>query len=190
MPILCPICQKDDQIQKVSSVHDSGTSFANYSGPATSVVYTQGKIGVGRTFVSGTTVSTTTLAKKLSPPTTPKKPSFPFYFYLGLVMFVLGACLLFGQVLPVVLTQNLSRINGLESFILFTLFCVAVPGLFGAGMIVSGNGAKRQEVLSYPERLITFNEDLAVWNREYYCHRDDAIFDPFTGEVWQFRRTG
>ncbi len=190
MPLICPICQKDDRIEKVSSVHKSGTSYGIYGGPATTVVYTKGNVGVGSTYVSGSTKSTTILAKELSPPEAPRKPSFRFYFYLGLVFSFLGVCLLFSVVLPLIFTQSISEINGLESFILFSLFCVAAPGLLGVGMIVSGNRVKQQEVLTYPERLATFNKDLEVWNREYYCKRDDAIFDPLTGEVWQFMRTG
>jgi hypothetical protein len=193
MPILCPICEKDDRIQKVSSVYDSGRSFGNYRGPATTVVYSQGKTGLGGTYVSGTTVSETPLANKLSPPIAPKKPSFPFYFYFGLINFVVGICFCLWTVIYEVISgeitiYNISKINGLESFILFVLCCMVIPAVVGIVTIVLGIITKQQQVESYPGRLATFNKDLEVWNRLYYCHRDDAVFDPSTGEVWQFTR--
>ncbi len=174
MPILCPICENDDKIQKVSSVYLSGISFGHYEGPATS---------------SGTTVSSTSLAKTLSPPLAPKKPSIPFYFYLGLVMFVGGIGFCLSTVLPTMLTQNITKINDLEGFILFTLCCAVIPIIFGIVTIFRGIVTKQKQVESYPGLLATYNKDLEGWNRQYYCHRDDAIFDPTTGEVWQFKKT-
>lgn len=189
MPILCPICENDDKIQKVSSVYLSGISFGHYKGPATSVMYSQGKVGGVSTYVSGTTVSSTSLANSLSPPLAPNKPSIPFYFYLGLVMFVGGIGFCLSTVLPTMLTQNITKINDLEGFILFTLCCAVIPIIFGIVTIFRGIVTKQKQVESYPGLLATYNKDLEGWNRQYYCHRDDAIFDPTTGEVWQFKKT-
>ena len=35
----CPICRKDDRIEKVSSIVSSGTSTSSYSGPSTGLAY-------------------------------------------------------------------------------------------------------------------------------------------------------
>jgi len=63
---ICPVCKKDDVIQKVSAVVTSGQSSGSFSGPSGGIAYVGGKWGAvsGYTTLSGRTVSE--LAQQLS----------------------------------------------------------------------------------------------------------------------------
>jgi len=69
MAIICPQCNNDDSIQRVSAVVAGGTSTGSFSGPSGAITYSDGKVGSvgGYTHLSGS--STTNLANmlKLSP---------------------------------------------------------------------------------------------------------------------------
>ena len=68
MAAVCPVCGKDDAIQKVSSVVSSGQASGAFSGPTGGVAYVGGKWGAvgGYTTLSGRTSSE--LARLLAPP--------------------------------------------------------------------------------------------------------------------------
>jgi len=72
--IVCPHCNKDDAIQKVSAIVDAGISSGSYSGPSTSHVSIDGKSGTsyGYSFLSGSGM--TELARQFIPPSEPRKP--------------------------------------------------------------------------------------------------------------------
>ena len=80
--IVCPQCNKGDAIQKISAIVDAGKSSGNYSGSSTSHVNINGKSGTsfGYSYLSGS--SMTELAKLLSPPSKPTKPSGYGYWWI------------------------------------------------------------------------------------------------------------
>lgn len=82
----CPICQKDDAIQRVVAVVQSGRSSGTYSGPSGGVAYSDGKWGSvsGYSTLSGSTVSD--LAKSLVPPQEPQRGSLGLIFWLWLLV--------------------------------------------------------------------------------------------------------
>ena len=70
--IICPQCENDSSIQRVSAVVAGGVSTGSFSGPTTAITYSDGKIGNagGYTHISGGT--STNLAKILDLPQEPK----------------------------------------------------------------------------------------------------------------------
>jgi hypothetical protein len=72
----CPVCGKNNAIQKVSGVVTSGQASGTFSGSSGGVVNIDDKWGAtgGYTTLSGSTVSN--LAALLTPPQEPKKRAF------------------------------------------------------------------------------------------------------------------
>lgn len=86
MSAVCPVCGKDDAIQKVSSVVSSGQSSGTFSGPTGGVVHVGGKWGTvgGYTSLSGR--STTEVAQLLTPPAAPKQYTTKSYNTFGILI--------------------------------------------------------------------------------------------------------
>jgi hypothetical protein len=69
--IVCPKCRRADAVQKVSVLIGEGTHAAETSG----IAYVQAEHGLDVIPVVQTSVSSSALAAKLSPPKKPSKPS-------------------------------------------------------------------------------------------------------------------
>ncbi len=162
----CPKCNKDDRIQKASSVYSSGVGTGTFAGPATTMNYTDGKVGVGGGYVSGTNYSISETAKKCSPPDKPQKPSTPLKVWFGLLLGVSTICLM-------------SIPSGLGVLGIPPLILVAY-------LIIKGLSDKEKKDKAYPELQKQYEEELMEWNQLYYCIRDDILFNPETGDIWSF----
>jgi hypothetical protein len=70
---LCPICQKDDAVQRVATLVAASQSSGTFSGPTGGVIYSNGKWGSvsGYSTMSGSTISN--LALLLAPPSMPSQ---------------------------------------------------------------------------------------------------------------------
>jgi len=165
----CPICKKDDQIQKASAVYSSGIGTGSFSGPATSVNYYNGKVGVGGGLVSGTSASITEAARKCAPPDKPHPPSTSLTTILGFVGIAFG-------VLTSICADNYAS--------LWIIGWVIVGFIF----IAIGNNQKNAKEIKYKEELVIYNREITEWNELYYCHRDDVLFNPNNGNYWTFTR--
>ena len=155
--IVCPKCEKDDQIQKVTSIFTGGISTSNYEVR-------------GAMYNSGSSVSQTTLSKRLSPPPKPKSSSDALKDWMsfsGCVLFVIFAFVI-GVVLAVIIPSLLQD----PQFLL--LIMLSMAGAFGAELwIFTASTKNSAKSVSDWEKMIAQN-----YNELYYCHRDDCVFDP------------
>lgn len=178
--MLCPVCKKDDQIQKVSSIYSGGTSEGRMSGPGSTVTYSDGKVGVGSTYFSGNVHSSTGLARKLAPPSKPTQPSYPGKFFCGLIILIPFGLMAVWLIIFMIFQGEEGDNSGI-AFLIFAI--IAAVGIF---MVSTGSSAKKKQQYEYQGKINQYNSDIEQWNRWYYCHRDDIIFDPTTEEVWTF----
>lgn len=134
---VCPLCNKDDAIQKVSAVLLSGASSGSLSGPSNSYISVDGKSGsaFGYTRLSGS--SSTDLAELLTPPKEPFMPKkneleaiscsgFATFFVVGMISMIFGG--VFQPLFRAIPTEPewLSLITGI---IIFTVLLVAFIAL-------------------------------------------------------------
>lgn len=89
MSITCPVCNKDDVIQKVAAIIVSGRASGTFSGPSGGVTYSDGKWGTvgGYSVLSGQT--TTELAQLLAIPKKPKEHAFSC-LATGVILYFFG----------------------------------------------------------------------------------------------------
>jgi hypothetical protein len=170
MSQVCPKCQREDAIQKVSAIVLTGRSTATFSGPSIAVAQVGGKLtpAAGYTQLSGSTV--THLASLLAPPAKPKKRN-P------------GGCYV------------LLGIWGLLAAVSMPAIFLSEPDMrwmavFGIVWLVIGILAFRQasrESAKYPsaydQQLKQWERAMSIWESTYYCFRDDLVFDSNTGNA-------
>lgn len=161
-PRTCPVCNKEDSIQRLSAIVASGTSSGTFSGPSGGVTHTGGEVGTygGYTTLSGTSMSN--LARALAFPAEPKFPMvYPplFFWILVIVSLVVG---------------------------LVTLGVGLVLFFFTWVYIVSNYqvilGSYSEEYAKHGKRLAEWKLARAYWSGLYYCHRDGILFDPVSRE--------
>jgi len=147
-------------IQKVSAVYGGGISKAQRQAwmPKTP------KYNLAPVLTTHEEVSQTALSKKLSPP---PKPSFSDYAGCGLV--------------------SLIAVGGVGFFVGFLLTgnaLIAIAFTVAAVIGVAAWLAKKEEAekRNYDQAMERYNRAMPVWERLYYCGRDDIVFDPDTGE--------
>ena len=169
--VVCPQCNKDDLIQKVSAVVASGISTGNFSGPMGGTAYIDGKSGgmSGYTHLSGQSI--TELAKVIAAPLEPIKPKGIGLLWLLLILapFFVANIIhsLSGETLPA-----LSAAGGIVTF-LYLLY-----------WLYEKNKKKIDAAkLQYSVDKISWEKAFAIWNRLYYCHRNGIVFDPDTGKT-------
>ena len=162
----CPQCRKDDMIQKVTAIHSAGIASGSYSGPTSGIAApidsSKQAIVSGYTTLHGT--SQTDLSRKLSPPIEPSAPSI-----LG---GIIGSFILIGGIVTLVFSEGES--------------CNLIPGflLLGIGLLVmipsiNSQGTKEK---TYKQEMQRWKNAMSIWDRLYYCARDDCVFDPTSGE--------
>lgn len=177
--IVCPFCERNDQLMKVSSIVDYGThkiSGQTETWKSGDYSILSGEYDGGHwesVPISG--IQRSELARKLALPEHPTKPSITF-----------GTCFNF--------------------VLLFTIFPTVVS-LFG--LFVSWGTGKYQQTVSsialrvaigipvvcliiyivwfivgrlkYSEEKPIWDRAWHVWNRLYFCFRDNKVYDPETG---------
>jgi len=180
MNIVCPIDDKDDAIQKVSSIVSSGAATGSFSGPSGGAVHIDGKWGYsgGYTTLHGRTI--TDLAKKLSPPEKPKLEG------LG--------CLWIPIIYPGVILAGMMPFMLLSGIIGFLfnltidspiLLVITIPfGLFTAFSFIKLFLRLDRERKEESKKAIQKWEDaFKKWDELYYCFKHDVVFNPSTKVV-------
>jgi hypothetical protein len=148
MNYLCPIDQKDDQIQKVSVIVAGGTSSGFFSGPTGGVVSHDGKTGTYGGWSSLSGGSSTTLAQMLMPLDEPQKAGcLEVYFYY---------CWL---------------------FVVIILFPLLIIPWFRKD-VQKHKKAYENRNTHYPQDHQRWERSMVIWNRLYFCHRHGIVFDP------------
>lgn len=162
--VVCPRCNSQDMIQKASAVYSSGVGTGSFAGPTTAVTYSNGKMGVAGGYVSGTSHSISDSARKCAPPIKPIEPKLPFKVWLGIFIILCALC-------------SLSLDAGGYALIPFSIDLL---------LIILGSSHKSNLDKKYPELLANYQHELEIWNKLYYCHRDDILFNPETEDIWIF----
>lgn len=192
MPIItrCPICGKDDKIQKVSAVVSTNQHHGSSSGSSVGLTY-DGDFAVTEAYTSLNTNSISELAKALSPPDEPKRPPnfdgcFGCLGRLGRLFLVFtGFGLWF-------LLLTLAEVMKLDDMIVI-IFAVCVGGALLLWLFIRylGKDAKEarlkaqkaQSESAFLMEHLAWKTAMARWTRAYYCHRDGVVFDPETNET-------
>lgn len=163
--IVCPVCKKDDRIQKVSAIYAAGTTSGSFAGPSVGGALPMGSgdpsLLAGYSQLNGT--QQTMLSRKLAPP--PRPSSGPS----------LGALLLVTSLFMIAFSVVLIGMGGV-----FRGFGIPVL-LLGAGLMVVWWMAARGRSPAPGKEMIAYARRMARWNLLYYCARDDRVFDAASG---------
>ena len=180
MTTVCPVCGKDEAIQKVSAVVVAGESSGSFSGPTGGLTYVGGKWGAvgGYTVLGGTTTSK--LAEFLSPPRQPGQEHINEGCTVGcMAAMFLFTSLWFALVGYVIGTETgdetLAVIFGIGFAVAFFILAMR----FTVKQIVKRNDKWR---IKFEKESAEWKKVHALWSNLYYCFRDDVVFDPETGE--------
>lgn len=183
--IQCPLCGKDDQIRKISSIVAAGISTTTLSGTMSGVAV--GRDGIspvsGSSTMSGET--STILAKRLSPP--PKPGVVGIFFWVSMVFVVVWG-LNAGTLWPGLL---LAAVFAASSYGYWETLKYLVIAIFGVPLLLAAGWGPAyfarkyylRKKAEYLTKLPIWEAGMERWNTLYYCFRDDIIFDPSTGET-------
>jgi hypothetical protein len=193
----CPICHKDDKIEKVTEIRRYQIQDINGSMPVSNT-YTDsdGKVTSFTNRASYHGTQATNLAKALTPPTKPTSPTlhgcftwlwliFNFvYLFLGFF----GVC---GCSNSLLLSSDSFSYGG-ENTVGFSIFSVIIIIIIGLGYLGFGvllfilwkktyniENSKfpgNQEL--YNQKMIKWEKAIQKWNLLYYCYRDGSLFIP------------
>jgi len=161
-PIVCPKCEKDDKIQKVSAIYAAGVTKTNYQQPVS--VQTENGTIYGN--LDKVAVNYTELAKRLAPPEKPE---------VGYNLNSLGCGFL---VMIAVFSFIALMITGDGNNPLILVFGLGIP------LVISFLLYKfifKPSDLRYEEKMKQWNIDQRNWSELYFCSRDDCVFNPSEG---------
>lgn len=160
--IVCPKCEKDDQIQKVTSIYTGGvsTSFHELHGAF---------------YNSATSTSQTALSIRLSPPAKPKSRS-------DALNELAHTSLLIKMIVGFI---NLAFFIGWGIYELIPSIAENFKSLAFISIAVSFVVIVLLAVVSFPPAKADSNWKRMMatkYNELYYCYRDDCVFDPRTNK--------
>lgn len=175
MNTVCPICNNEDVIQKVSTIASAGQLSGSYSGPTGGVTYSGGKLGVvgGYTSLSGTSASQ--LAQALAFPKVPTINSAAKIGGIFCMSMGLLSVFLFLVIVPAGFTGSFIDSLKLPAFLIFSI----ILWFFLANKSFKENNQQLEKLSSQEQQYLDLEK---VWARLYYCFRDDIVFDPVTGD--------
>ncbi len=193
----CPVCGKDDQIQKLEAIVSHGISTGRFSGPTGGAAYVDGKIVPvgGYTTLTGTTA--TDLARKLSPPPAPAKPSGFGCWWILIIMGLLllptfmgsSAAVILGGVMSSVAypassaTQDALGVTWIVMTGLATVAFFALSAVLGWYALKKDKKKRAREQVRYATERPAWEAAMSRYARLYFCFRDNLVFDPTTGET-------
>lgn len=174
MSNVCPVCKKDDRITKISAIYSGGYSSGSYQGPSTSL---STSLNDGHSYVSGgystlTGSSQTMLSRKLAPPPKPvpqKKGGCGFTLVIVFLVSIGFLGLISGMVAD-------DPLYGLITFFV-ALLLLMIP----ISIRVSANSKEEDRI---EELLPIWENAMRLWQKLYYCQKDDCVFNPETGEYF------
>jgi len=163
----CPLCGRNDKVEKVSGIVSRATQD-----------------------ISGATIATSLLAKQLNPPappTSPPGPESPLYKAVfrpydraigwGIVVLLVSIPFVCDWLIALIKSGNPSLLIGF--FIWGSIFAGAIL------LIRRGNRKEKElrkgfEILKaqWQASMGRWKKSIGRWNRLYYCSRDDVIFIP------------
>ncbi|MBO0778292.1 MAG: hypothetical protein J2P37_05635 [Ktedonobacteraceae bacterium] len=157
-PFICPQCQSMDQAQKISAIYNAGTTITpHYSTTmAGSTPIPMVRHRVGHTYLS----------RMLRPPMPTRKFLWKATLPFLIILFVVEAAIV------VAFNSDIS-IGGINSRLFFVpalVVVVVISLLFARKFRMKWQNSLTSEI--QPKRQI--------WDRLFYCHRCDLVFDPDT----------
>lgn len=189
MPVVCPECDKDDRIQKLTSITAAGEASGTFSGPSVGVTRMDGKWGTAGSYTTLSGTSMTRLARKLLPPQEPKEPvaAGALYVVLALILWAFSLAAIVGGAFLFVAAA-------LDSSQEFGRFVALAAGpincILGIAMMMGGFFLVRQQGKSQDAARARYSVEKPAWeqsmtkyHRSYYCSRDFIVFDPETGDT-------
>ena len=157
----CPICFRDDRTRKLSTVYESGVTITQSSGPRIGVGLTsEKKIGVGIGLASDSGVNISASSARLSPPEEPSKGCLNIIAW-GLI--IIGGM----NLLMAMAGLGVGNTEGGSYWLFVGGICSVI------GYLIMQNIKK-----VYANNLEKYGYWNKLWNRMYYCERDDIVFDP------------
>ncbi len=172
--IVCPQCENDNSIQRVSAVVAGGTSTGSFSGPTGAVTYSDGKIGSAGGYTTLSGGSSTALAKMLALPMRPQKIfsnscNGTILIVLFLFLVLIGISMVIG---------SLSNAN------YDSLGCALPFGiLFTLGSMIAIIAINKRDARIESTELPFWETYKARWEKLYYCHKHGIVFDPETNKA-------
>ncbi len=184
MAVACPVCAKDDAIQKVSAVVASGQATGTFSGPTGGITDVGGQWGIIGGFSSLSGEMRTRLAQALAASREPSGPVFRPRGRAAWCMSVLMSLLFGGVALFGVFGIVMSVASGDGGGIVMGLLMVGVGGPKAWYCWVEP-AYRQEEWKKLSEQRAAWHVAMTRWERLYYCYRDDTVFDPQRGETCQ-----
>ena len=173
----CPRCRQLDMIQKLSAVYSQGITTGSYSGPTGGLA---APIGSGRpALVTGYTVvhgsAQSELSRKLAPPSKPpfRIPPSPQVIPPFIVGTIASAALI-----SIGLSSELIAIQVAVTAVGVALFLIV--GIWSRRQLEKHDRIAKNRYQT--DILPLWESQMEIWNRLYYCSRDDCVFDPLSGE--------
>jgi hypothetical protein len=167
--IVCPQCSKDDRIEKLSAIVSAG-------------VQAMGGEVVGAGSLQGVMVSKQ--ATRLAPPAEPKKPQGLHWFIWVVGLLVVVACGGTGSLVTAfsAIAESSARNPGLATGFSSLITCGFPLAVF-VGLFILHNNLKKKDISRHEVEFAAWQAKMSVWDKLYYCARDDIVFDPEIGET-------
>lgn len=183
----CPLCGDGSQVQKVSAIVASGTSKTNETTDikgTTKVVSSYSGKKIAESESTGTaytnSIHQNELAKYLSKPREPQKPSSVAWFPGCWTMAILAVAVYF--FVSRIVDELPARI--FDNDIALIAAGIVLFGLVFWGLMKLVNSLKKSDEKDrkanqdYENRLADYKAGLPVWDKLYYCHKHDVVFIP------------
>lgn len=164
MPHLCPLCNKDDKIAKISAIVSSQTTHV------TDVAYDYSL----EMFRNRTFDNKSDLARLLTPPRQPRAISGLIYDLISVYSVALGQILIF--FIPFLFG------GGAIGLFVATIGILLVIALTINKYKKTVSSHKKLQK-KYLDELSKWKVAMQKWNHSYYCERDDIVFNPETSET-------
>lgn len=171
---VCPIDNKDDSIQKVSALvaGSQGSSYGQFSGPSGGIVNVGNKWGYvgGYTHLSGSTQTSSDLARSLSLPAIPLPAG-------GISGCAWTLIIVPGIGIPIWIGIGISPIFGSDLSISAPVLSILCIGLWIALFVTIDSKSRAEKQKIYDAQMAEFYKAVVVWNNLYFCHKHDIVFD-------------
>jgi hypothetical protein len=169
----CPHCQQIDRIQKISAIHSLGISHMQASG----------NIDFFNSFsINGS--SQTALSILFTPPPKPPRPRFSISFDIKKISLV-SACSLITEILFMILVIPINILPEFFVSLLAWLFFLTVILFFACITVIMlrlfptvDNTIFSYSGNTHEEHLKSWQQACNIWNKLYYCHRCNIVYDP------------
>ncbi len=187
-PLVCPLCQRNDLIRKVSAIYHEGI--------ASGVVQERNVFGM--TVGMHPTQTQSNLSARLSPPLPPgyqpPRPNTSRSATLTIILVALVFCpaliflplLVLGLPAEIAYYQSSDRHQTVPPALLWLLFAGLVAMLFAAVFLrwfLWRRSHPSQHTLQTSARYAQYREALQRWEAMYYCSRDDVVFLPGSAQT-------